>query len=128
MMYHIIEREPERRPAFCMEMMAMAEARPDRTSAYRMQYLTNRKIILATQTICAICGKPVDKTLKAPDPVSATVDHIIPVAKHGHPSALENLQLAHRACNRAKWDRLPGEDRAPDRPEKIKHTRDWRTS
>lgn len=128
MIYRVIEREPERRPAFCMEMMVMTEARPDRTSAYRMQYLTNRKIILATQTICAICGKPVDKTLKAPDPMSATVDHIIPVAKHGHPSALENLQLAHRACNRAKWDRLPGEMTGPSRPEKIKHSRDWRTS
>lgn len=77
-------------------------SRAKRTKAFRQQYETNRKIILATQTLCAICGKPVDKTLKSPDPMSASVDHIIPIAKGGHPCDLSNLQLAHRACNRAK--------------------------
>ena len=88
--------------------------RPDgeRLSGMRGQYLTNRKIILATQSICAICGKPVDKTLKYPHPMSATVDHIIPVAKNGDPASLDNLQLAHRYCNRQKSDKLPG-DRKP---------------
>ncbi len=106
----------------------MAEVRPDKTTAHRMQYEANRKIILATQSVCAICGKPVDMSLKYPDPMSPTVDHIIPVSKHGHPSALENLQLAHRACNRAKSDRLPSEAAPPSQPGKIRHTRDWRTS
>ena len=88
--------------------------RPDgeRLSGMRGQYLTNRKIILATQSICAICGKPVDKTLKYPHPMSATVDHIIPVAKNGDPASLDNPQLAHRYCNRQKSDKLPG-DRKP---------------
>lgn len=38
--------------------------------------------------------------------MSATVDHIIPVSKGGHPTDLDNLQLAHRCCNRQKWDKL----------------------
>ena len=76
--------------------------RTKRTKAFRQQYEANRKIILATQTLCAICGKPVDKTLKSPDPMSPSVDHIIPIAKGGHPCDLSNLQLAHRACTRAK--------------------------
>jgi 5-methylcytosine-specific restriction endonuclease McrA len=45
--------------------------------------------------------------------MSACVDHIIPVAKGGHPSALENLQLAHWTCNRQKSDKLYREKREP---------------
>lgn len=77
--------------------------------AHRAQYAANRKYILATQSVCALCGKPVDKSLKSPHPLSPTVDHIIPVAKNGHPSDINNLQLAHRACNRAKSDRVMGD-------------------
>lgn len=81
-----------------------------RYKPFRQEYERNRKTILATQEICAICGKPVDKTLKPPDPMSATVDHIIPIAKGGHPSDLSNLQLAHRCCNIRKSDRLESAD------------------
>jgi 5-methylcytosine-specific restriction endonuclease McrA len=80
--------------------------RPDKEGPHRSQFEKNRKRIFATQTVCALCGKPVDFSLKAPHPLSATVDHIIPVAKGGHPSDLANLQLAHRCCNRAKSDKL----------------------
>ena len=99
--------------------------RPEHDGPYRPQYEANRKIILATQSICGICGKPVDKTLKAPDPMSATVDHIIPISRNGHPSDLSNLQLAHRACNRMKSDRLSMEP--PPAPKKIKTMLDWHT-
>lgn len=80
--------------------------RPDKEGTHRGQYEKNKKRIFATQTVCALCGKPVDFSLKSPHPLSATVDHIIPVAKGGHPSDIDNLQLAHRCCNRAKSDKL----------------------
>ena len=80
--------------------------RPDKDGPHRSQFEKNRKKIFATQTVCAICGRPVDFNLKAPHPMSPTVDHIIPVAKGGHPSDLANLQLAHRCCNRQKSDKL----------------------
>lgn len=99
--------------------------RPDHDGPYRAQYEANRKIIFATQTICGICGQPVDKTLPRYDPMSATVDHIIPVARNGHPSDLSNLQLAHRTCNRMKSDKLNVE--APPPPKKIKTMLDWHT-
>ncbi|MDG3374419.1 HNH endonuclease signature motif containing protein, partial [Vibrio parahaemolyticus] len=41
-----------------------------------------------------------------PDPMSPVIDHIIPINKGGHPSAIENLQLAHWTCNRQKSDKL----------------------
>ena len=93
--------------AYARTAISRKETRPDRTTL-RAQFQANRKIILATQSICAICGRPVDKTLKSPDPMSASIDHIIPVAKHGDPVSLDNLQLAHRCCNRKKGTRLYG--------------------
>lgn len=84
----------------------MPSVRSDRTPGNRAAYDNARKRILATQTICGICGKPVDFSYKTPHPLSPTVDHIIPVSKGGHPSDLSNLQLAHRCCNREKADKL----------------------
>lgn len=80
--------------------------RPDRSGAHQTAFRKNKKIIYATQTICGICGQPVDMTLKYPHPLSKCVDHIIPVAKGGHPSDIDNLQLAHWTCNRQKSDKL----------------------
>ncbi len=84
--------------------------RPDKKGAHRANYERNKKRILATQNICGICGKPVDKSLKYPHPMSATIDHIIPVngkgGISGHPSDISNLQLAHFSCNRQKSDKI----------------------
>jgi len=68
-----------------------AKVRSDRVGSGRTAFDKARKIILSTQEICGICGNPVDFSYKAPHPLSATVDHIIPVSKGGHPSALENF-------------------------------------
>src|SRR5690625_2882303 len=81
-------------------------SRADRKGAHRANYERNRKRILATQNTCGICGHPVDFSLKAPHPMSAVVDHVIPVAKGGHPSDIDNLQLAHWTCNRQKSDKI----------------------
>ncbi len=79
--------------------------RADKTT-HRATYEKNRKRILKMQNVCGICGKPVDKNLKSPHPLSPCVDHIIPVSKGGHPSDIDNLQLAHWTCNRQKSDKL----------------------
>lgn len=99
--------------------------RGDRDSAHRAMFEHNRKIIIATQSVCGICGKPVDKTLKYPDPMSPTVDHIIPLNKNGDPVALENLQLAHRYCNRMKSDKLPTKPTPIDENRKLVLSEDW---
>ena len=89
--------------------MASKSSRPDRSGTHRTAFDRNKKIIYATQTVCGICGKPVDFGMKYPHPLSPCIDHIIPVSKGGHPSDMENLQLAHWKCNREKSDRIPGE-------------------
>lgn len=80
--------------------------RLDKKGAHRANYERNKKRIFATQNTCGICGHPVDFSLKPPHPMSATIDHIIPVAKGGHPSDIDNLQLAHWTCNRQKSDKI----------------------
>ena len=80
--------------------------RPDKDGKHRAQFDKNKKRIYATQTVCGICGRPVDFSLKSPHPLSPTIDHIIPISKGGHPSDIDNLQLAHRCCNRQKSDKL----------------------
>lgn len=50
--------------------------------------------------------RPAPLLLSPPHPLSACIDHIVPVAKGGHPSDRENLQLAHWCCNRQKSDKL----------------------
>lgn len=77
-----------------------------RYGTHRGAFEKNKKKIFATQTVCGICGKPIDFGYRYPHPLSACIDHIIPVAKGGHPSDIENMQLAHWTCNRQKSDKL----------------------
>ncbi|MBQ0112983.1 MAG: HNH endonuclease [Bacteroidales bacterium] len=84
----------------------MPIARPDRDGKHQAQFKKNKERIYATQTVCGICGKPVDFSIKYPHPLSPCIDHIIPIAKGGHPSDIDNLQLAHWCCNREKSDKI----------------------
>lgn len=85
----------------------MADKSKGRYGQHRAAFEKNKARVLAAQSVCGICGKPVDNGYKYPHPLSPTVDHIIPITKGGHPSDMNNLQLAHRCCNRQKSDRLP---------------------
>lgn len=86
--------------------MAQIRNRIDKDGTHRPAFERNKKKIYATQTVCGICGNPVDFSIRWPDPLSPCIDHIIPIAKGGHPSDLSNLQLAHWWCNRQKSDKL----------------------
>ena len=101
------------------------KVRADKQPGTRALFEHNRKIILATQSVCAICGKPVDKSLKYPNPMSPTVDHIIPLSKNGDPASLDNLQLAHRYCNRMKSDKLASPTPTVDENRKLPLTENW---
>ncbi len=88
--------------------------RPDQDGAHRLAFERNKKKIYATQTVCGICGRPVDFSLEFPHPLAKSVDHIVPVSRGGHPSDIENLQLAHWTCNRQKSDKLLRQSRAQE--------------
>lgn len=77
-----------------------------RYGTHRGAFEKNKKKIYQMQRTCGICGKPVDFKLKYPSPLAPCIDHIIPISKGGHPSDIENMQLAHWTCNRQKSDKL----------------------
>ena len=54
--------------------------------------------------ICQLCGKRVNKRLEYPHLMSASIDHIVPLAKGGS-HGYDNCQLAHFICNSLKGDR-----------------------
>lgn len=93
------------------EGITMSKRRNERVSnGYRRRMLRQR--VLAAYDVCAICGKPVDKTLKTPHPMSAEVDELIPVSRGGDPYSFTNCRLTHRICNRMKSDKTDEHARA----------------
>lgn len=53
--------------------------------------------------VCGICKALIDPTLEYPDLMSATIDHIVPIA-HGGRHRWSNVQISHFACNMTKGD------------------------
>lgn len=86
--------------------------------------------VLDTNRICQFkgndkwppCGKLIDLDLKYPDPMSATVNHIIPVSDLAWDDPLtydvENLEPMHNICNKRLGNSKP-------KPRKHKTSRDW---
>jgi 5-methylcytosine-specific restriction endonuclease McrA len=65
-----------------------------------------RKAVIAERDRwkCQLCGKKVNKTLRAPHPMSWSIDHIVAISVGGEHS-YANTQLAHLGCNVAKGHR-----------------------
>jgi len=114
--------------------MSNNKNRPDQDGSHRSRYDRNKKRIYQSQDHCGICGQFVDVTLpqKLPNgkinPIAPCIDHIIPIDKGGHPSDINNLQLAHRFCNAKKSNKLYGVPLTPQNTRKmIYQTVDWKS-
>lgn len=67
-------------------------------------YRKRRARVLSPRVLyCHICGGEIDKTLPWPHPMSATADHLTPVALGG--SNLGPLLPAHHSCNSSRGTR-----------------------
>lgn len=85
-----------------------------------------RRWLMHTQDTCALCGKPIDKTLRTPHPMSAEVDEIIPVSKGGSPYDRDNVQLVHRICNQRKGNKIYREgERVPASAKPLPTSMEW---
>lgn len=56
--------------------------------------------------LCGLCGEPIDRQLRWPDPQSQSLDHIVPLALGGTHTQ-DNVQMAHLLCNVKKGHRVP---------------------
>lgn len=81
----------------------MSKPNPRRSNGSRRTAIRRR--VLAAYDTCWICGRPVDKSLKYPDPWAPVVDEAVPVARGGSPYDFGNCRLAHAWCNRVKSDK-----------------------
>lgn len=69
----------------------------------QIEPISEKIVYLRDGWICQICKKRVDKRLKYPNPMSASLDHITPLSEGGSHS-YKNVQLAHFGCNISKKD------------------------
>lgn len=53
---------------------------------------------------CHICGEKIDKDLRFPNKMAATIDHIIPLSRGGE-HTWDNVAPAHAMCNFVKSNR-----------------------
>lgn len=76
-----------------------------------VERISRTKIFVRDNWICHICGVDVDPELTDPDPMSASLDHVIPFCHDDSPGHVEvNVALAHWKCNVVKNGRTRPED------------------
>lgn len=68
-------------------------------------YYNDKDIFVRDGWVCGICGETVDENLIYPNPLSASIDHILPLSKRGCDTP-DNVQLAHLICNSIKRDQI----------------------
>lgn len=108
----------DKRRRFCSHLCARREERrkrgPEthRTRARRfgVEYepINRTKVFRRDGWRCGICQGKIDRRLKHPHPMSATLDHIVPMSEGG-PHRYENVQAAHWLCNISKGNGSAGE-------------------
>lgn len=61
-----------------------------------------RRLVLAAYGArCHLCGDAIDLALRKPDPLSLSIDHVVPRSRGGSDD-LSNLRPAHLGCNSAR--------------------------
>lgn len=98
---------------FCSEKCSRKVARADDKTNRRSRKLNafvkrvyKIKIYERDEWMCKLCGEPVDPRIEYPNLLSASLDHIVPLANGGTHEP-NNVQLAHFICNSRKGNRLP---------------------
>lgn len=72
------------------------------------EVIQRRKVYERDGWMCLLCRKPIKQGVVVPHPLSATLDHIIPMSKGGS-HTYSNVQCAHFSCNWMKGDKSQGE-------------------
>lgn len=96
-------RSPERRVWTDAARDAYHRRRARRRAASTGRPVLRSEIAERDEWTCHICEE-VDPGLEWPDPMSASLDHVVPLAAGGIHDP-ENVRLAHLACNTAKGAR-----------------------
>lgn len=82
-----------------------AEKRREERKRREAEKIPRLEIFERDDWTCGICDEAIDRDLSWPDPLSASLDHVTPLAKAGKHTR-DNLQAAHLRCNLQKGDRV----------------------
>lgn len=88
-------------PQYCSDrcrLRAKMSRRRHRVRGVRTEPYSRFAVFERDRWRCHICRKRVDHRLVLPDPMAATVDHLVPI-ESGGADALDNVALAHMVCN-----------------------------
>jgi 5-methylcytosine-specific restriction endonuclease McrA len=80
--------------------------------AVKIERVFRRKVYERDRWRCHICGEKISQHLQAPDPGSATLDHIHPLSLGGS-HTYDNVKAAHYGCNSARGNRDEFQMRMP---------------
>jgi 5-methylcytosine-specific restriction endonuclease McrA len=83
--------------------MALAEDARRRSLTEGGETFSPQEVFDRDEWVCGLCGVPIPADVRHPDPRSASVDHVVPLARGGAHTR-ENVQ-AHLACNLRKGAR-----------------------
>jgi hypothetical protein len=76
----------------------------ERLQGIKSEPYTSREIAERDGWRCQLCRKPVNPRKRHPDPMCASIDHIVPISQGGT-DVRANVQLAHLFCNMSKGNR-----------------------
>lgn len=88
----------ERRRAHYQKRRALKQAVPS-------AYIVSGEIFERDGWRCGLCGEGIDPAAAYPDPLSASLDHVVPLSLGGH-HVPGNVQAAHLSCNVRKGNRV----------------------
>lgn len=98
----------------------MGDQRSINNSAWRKL----RAQVIREESVCYVCGRPVDKTLPGTAPMGPQVDHIVARSEGGAVFERSNLHLIHSRCNQKKKNKNLDEIRYDELNDR-QHSRDW---
>lgn len=84
---------------------AAEQRRRVRLAGGRVESFKPIEVFVRDGWVCGICHDPIDRNLRYPHQLSASLDHVLPVALGGE-HTLENCRAAHLVCNVRRGARL----------------------
>lgn len=99
------------RRKFCSDACRKADKRDRRDKRKRDVFVDSVDVgVLGDRDSwkCHLCGRRVERAKRYPDPLSPSVDHLVPLAEGGAHS-YANTALAHLTCNVRKGTKATGE-------------------
>lgn len=86
------------------ERLAQYQKRRAAIKGTAVEKIVARDIYERDHWICGLCHEPIPQDAPRRHPLSASLDHVVPLAKGGSHTH-ENVQAAHLICNGRKGDR-----------------------